>query len=113
MSIEESLGESSWVTFVSPLVRIVERKEGSLSPPATTSEDPQVPPKYSASPDITGLASSATVSSGSATHFDLPLESYTETLVVGNLASTNAWAIDVTGFPADIFGPLVDMENRS
>ena len=115
MSIKEELDDSSWVTFVSPLVRIVERKENSLSPPSTSSVEQHLSnkSKSSVSPNIPGAASSETVSSGSGNYFELPIDLSSESQDMGNLPSGGLWELDETGLPADIFGPVMDMESHS
>jgi hypothetical protein len=113
MSIEEKLDDSSWVSFVSPLVRIVERKQDSLSPPATSSEDQQPSLKSSVSPDVTGDASSAAFSSSSENHFEVLADLSTVALDMGNLPSAEAWEVNKTSLPADISGSLIDVGPHS
>jgi hypothetical protein len=89
MSIkEDKVDDESWITFVSPLVRIVERTENSQSSPTTHSGDQHHSHPSSVSPNVSHAGTSSdTVSSGTPNYPDGSIDLSNASQDMGNLPS--------------------------
>ena len=105
MSIQEPSDESEWITFVSPLVRIVEQTEGSTSSPSHSQSFREGSASASnSSNDLKGkrpMASQSVV-------YDMPTHMHGGPHGVEVPPEAEVWSFDDRGIQTDLFNSLMD-----
>ncbi|KAF4625684.1 hypothetical protein G7Y89_g12482 [Cudoniella acicularis] len=108
ISIEEEIEDSSWITFVSPLVRIIEQEE--VSPPSRSTSQPYHDGNIQSSSSPCDPAGRITASPGTIGDDRGINLDFTADMVEGMSmpAGVGSWEMDAAAMQADLFNSLMD-----
>jgi hypothetical protein len=98
MTVQEPSNEAEWITFVSPLVRIVEETEKSTSSPSNSRSARE---SSNTSDDPKGKRTMSTETMSFGTPADIPTDHH-------DFGLDGVWNIDPGGMQDDLFDSLID-----